>query len=438
MTGGVKQALPQVLMPKTGVEGKAVRNRAPQADFAEALGIGMSAKQQKSSEAKAGQQGVEAKPLWQRLAAKLETAAEHSREIAAKLEAAAASEEPEANEQGDDKVGEHQKDSDFKDSATSPAARLATDAVQTPALTPASTPAPAEAAGQVASRRHAPTSHEASLPVDREPIADVDSPTASSSPASDNARKQDAGAPIFVPMGRSEQSGPIPFEPATGPAATPAEQSSADRTQAKEPSPEASAEPAKIAPRVTVLAQQSIPSPIPQTSVVLVESIAASNLLEPARNTPALDAIHASATHASTQSLKIQLHPAELGMVTATLRFAGEQLSIELQVENHEAYRRLSGDSDTIVSSLRDLGYDVDRVTVLQPSLASTPAGRSDSGASMPSPQGRAPEQFGSGASGAGNGGSGGRQSGEGGNTDRNSQQSPAAAREQQGSGLFI
>ena len=43
----------------------------------------------------------------------------------------------------------------------------------------------------------------------------------------------------------------------------------------------------------------------------------------------------------SAQSLKIQLHPAELGMVTATLRFAGEQLSIELQVENHEAYQRL-------------------------------------------------------------------------------------------------
>jgi chemotaxis protein MotD len=438
MTSGVKQALPQVLMPKTGAEGKAARNRAPQGDFAEALGIGKSAKQQKSSEAKASRQEVEAKPLWQRLAAKLETAAEHSREIAAKLDAAATSEEPEVNEQGDDKVGEHHEDSDLKDSAASPVARHAADAAQMPALPPASTLAEAEAAGQAASRRHASASHEASLPVDLEPIADGDSPRAPSSPASDNAREQDAAAPIFVPIGRSEQSGPIRFEPAGGPPATPAEQFSADRTQAKEASSEASAEPAKIAPRVTVLAHQSIPAPIPQTSIVLVESIAASDLLEPARSTPALDAIHASATQVSAQSLKIQLHPAELGMVTATLRFVGDQLSIELQVENHEAYRRLSGDSDTIVSSLRDLGYDVDRVTVLQPSLASTPAGRTDSGASMPSPQGRAPEQFGSSASGAGNGGSGGRQSGEGGNTDRNAQQSPAAAREQQGSGLFI
>ena len=96
------------------------------------------------------------------------------------------------------------------------------------------------------------------------------------------------------------------------------------------------------------------------------------------RSRPAVDAIHASATHASAQSLKIQLHPAELGMVTATLRFAGEQLSIELQVENHEAYRRLSSDSETIVKSLRDLGYDIERVSVLQPSIASAAAARSD------------------------------------------------------------
>jgi chemotaxis protein MotD len=235
-------------------------------------------------------------------------------------------------------------------------------------------------------------------------------------------------------MGRSEQAESISFEPAAR-SASPSETAGEASSRA---SPDNSAEPAKAAPRVTVLAQQSIPAPVPQTSVVLVESIAASNLLEPARNTPALDAIHASATHASAQSLKLQLHPAELGMVTATLRFAGAHLSIELQVENHEAYRRLSNDSETIVSSLRDLGYDIDRVTILQPSLASTPAGRSDTGASMPSPQGRAAEQFGSGAPGAGNGGSGGKQPEEGGNAGRKGQQNPAAAREHQGSGIYI
>ena len=121
---------------------------------------------------------------------------------------------------------------------------------------------------------------------------------------------------------------------------------------------------------------------MPSTALVLVESIAASGLLEPAATVLAIDAIHASATHASAQSLKIQLHPAELGMVTATLRFAGEQLSIELKVENHEAYRRLSSDSEAIVKSLRDLGYDIERVSVLQPSIAASAAARSE-GAAM-------------------------------------------------------
>ena len=46
MTSGVKQALPQVLMPKAAVEGKAARGR-PQGDFAETLGIDKSARQAK-------------------------------------------------------------------------------------------------------------------------------------------------------------------------------------------------------------------------------------------------------------------------------------------------------------------------------------------------------------------------------------------------------
>ncbi|MEC9245356.1 MAG: flagellar hook-length control protein FliK [Pseudomonadota bacterium] len=66
------------------------------------------------------------------------------------------------------------------------------------------------------------------------------------------------------------------------------------------------------------------------------------------------------------QTLKIQLQPAELGMVTARLRIVGEQLTVDLQVENTEARHRLSTDSDSIVKALRSLGYDIDRVTVQQ------------------------------------------------------------------------
>ena len=424
MTSGVKQALPQVLMPKTGAEGKAQRNRAPQGDFAEALGLPKAGKQPKQADTRADRS--ESRPVWPHLASRLDNAIDRTQDIAAKLEAATASKKPAGKEP--DKLETHRKADDAEEVA--PLGQAA-DAARTPV--PLDPPASAPVEAQAAPQRHAaPPPEEPPAPAGRGVIGDGE--RASRPNSSDEAPKQDSAAPVFVPMGRSGQAESIAFEPAAR-SAVPSEAADEGKQVA---SPDNSAEPAKVTPRVTVLAQQSIPAPIPQTSVVLVESIAASDLLQPARSAPALDAIHASATHASAQSLKIQLHPAELGMVTATLRFAGEQLSIELQVENHEAYRRLSNDSETIVSSLRDLGYDVERVTILQPSLASPPAGRSDTGASMPSPQSRAAEQFGSGAAGGGNGGSGGRQPDEGGNAGRNGQRGPATAREQQGSGLYI
>ncbi|WP_048647434.1 flagellar hook-length control protein FliK [Nitratireductor soli] len=66
------------------------------------------------------------------------------------------------------------------------------------------------------------------------------------------------------------------------------------------------------------------------------------------------------------QTLKIQLHPAELGPVTARLRIVADQLMVDIQVETAEARHRLGSDSDAIVKALRGLGYDIDRVTVQQ------------------------------------------------------------------------
>ncbi len=450
MTSGVKQSLPPVLAPKTGAEGKAVRNRMPQADFAEALGIGKLSKQPNSGNARADRQDIEAKPLWQRLAEKLETATGRSQEVAAEPETVTSPKDPGLKKTADDdavgkhhagKAGEHRQESDDLD--VPPAARQAAETTQ-PAAISAFPPIPAAS----------PTSAMVTGQAETDPLPDA-APARKETPAlldwtasektraappvpAEPVRKQDAVTPVFMSMARGEPSAPVRFEPAAGPAAASAEHAPAARTRAKDALSETPAEPAKAAPRITVVAQQSIPAPPPSTAVVLVESIATSDLLDPARKTSALDALHASATHASARSLKIQLHPAELGMVTATLRFAGEQLSIELQVETHDAYRHLSSDGDAIVKSLRDLGYDVDRVTVLQPTLATTSAGRPDNGASMPSGQGRAPEQSGFGATGDGNGGSGGRQPGEDGNSGRSGWHGPAAPREQQGNGLYI
>ncbi|HEY6630485.1 MAG TPA: flagellar hook-length control protein FliK, partial [Rhizobiaceae bacterium] len=425
----MKQALPQVLMPKAGVEGKAARNRAPQGDFVEALGIGKLSKQPRPAEIKADRQEIGAKPLWQRLAAKLDTADRTGNpepEAAAPTKPAGkeASEDRPAPSTGDD--AEATAPPVAGQAVDQPADRPANLPAQPPAPPPSSAPTFAETPQQPASRAP-PLRESPPVSVDVEPVAASPDSKALQPAITDAAPKTPgSAAPVFVPMSRGEPAGPIRFEPVATPGATPAagpaEQVPSDPAQAKDPLADASAEPPKATPRVTVLAQQSIPAPMPSTAVLLAESIVAGDLLAPARSLPALDAIHASTTHASAQSLKIQLHPAELGMVTATLRFAGEQLSIELQVENHDAYRRLSGDSDTIVKSLRDIGYEVDRVTVLQPSIATTPAGRSDSGGALPSPQGRAPEQFGSGAAPGGNGGSGGRQPAEGGNAERSAQ----------------
>jgi chemotaxis protein MotD len=66
------------------------------------------------------------------------------------------------------------------------------------------------------------------------------------------------------------------------------------------------------------------------------------------------------------QSLSIQLQPVELGMVTANLKYAGNQLSIDIEVQTQDAQRRLSSDSSDIVKSLQSLGFQVDKVTVRQ------------------------------------------------------------------------
>ncbi len=85
-------------------------------------------------------------------------------------------------------------------------------------------------------------------------------------------------------------------------------------------------------------------------------------------------ALSNAASQASTgkvvNTLKIQIHPMTLGAVTATMRLAGDELTIDLQVETSAAYRQLSDDQRGLVESLRAQGFSVDQVTV---TLVSTP-----------------------------------------------------------------
>lgn len=161
--------------------------------------------------------------------------------------------------------------------------------------------------------------------------------------------------------------------------------------------------------RMEVVSERSFPAPaqsaISPTTATVVAAIVADGGARSSSLAPSAGMASTLTVAVPTHVLKIELHPAELGAVTASLRLSGEQLSIELKPETHEAHRRLAADSEAIVKSLRGLGFDVDQVTILQPSIAISAASRTDATGSSPA-AGRDQPSFQPGQSG-GNGGSG-------------------------------
>lgn len=87
-------------------------------------------------------------------------------------------------------------------------------------------------------------------------------------------------------------------------------------------------------------------------------------------------------------TLKIQMTPIELGLVTANLRLAGETLSIQLTVENHAAQRKLQEDSSEIIKALKAQGFAVDQVQI-----SVTPTVRADNDGSATAQQNTAGQQ---------------------------------------------
>ncbi|THV16966.1 flagellar hook-length control protein FliK [Rhizobium rhizophilum] len=63
-------------------------------------------------------------------------------------------------------------------------------------------------------------------------------------------------------------------------------------------------------------------------------------------------------------TLKLQMSPIELGSVTATLRLSGDELSVQLTVDNAAALRQLTNDQSDILKALRAQGLVVDQVQV--------------------------------------------------------------------------
>ncbi len=420
MTSGVRQALPQVLAPRA--EARAgVRDRTGSAGFADTLDTGRPAGQGRTGVPKPHHSAIDARTPWPALQADAgpDEAARPSQHIAQE------GDDPKPA-RADDAAAPSALDSDANPIAASFAARLPLAGQAAPAgsgdslhaalaATTAAGAGPSEAhpARSVLPAGKPSTEPEAwnALPHAPDEAGHARPPTANLKPGAD------AGFSPFAPV-RVQRTDVARFEPLPPPGGL---AGSPDGESSRKPS-DAPVAADKAAPRLTVVAQQTVPAPAPTTAIALADSIAAGGLLDTAAPRFSLGAVHASAAHAPAQSLKVQLHPAELGMVTATLRFAGGQLSIELRVDSQEAYQRLSGDSDALVGALRDLGYEVDRVAVVQ-SSAAPGAGRAEPATPLAAAPGRGSDQSGAGLPGGGSGGSEHRSAREGGNQGFREQQ---------------
>ncbi|MGO6816452.1 flagellar hook-length control protein FliK [Rhizobium leguminosarum] len=91
-------------------------------------------------------------------------------------------------------------------------------------------------------------------------------------------------------------------------------------------------------------------------------------------------------------TLKIQMNPLDLGLVTATMRLSGDALNVDLKVETGAAYRQMKEDHGKILEALRSQGYAVENVTI---SMA--PVERSDAGNQGQASQQQSPPQQGQG-----------------------------------------
>jgi len=91
-----------------------------------------------------------------------------------------------------------------------------------------------------------------------------------------------------------------------------------------------------------------------------------------------------SAAGKVVNTLKIQMHPIDLGIVTATLRLKDDELHVDLKVESGEAFRQLSDDQNAMVKALRAQGFAVDQINITFNAPSDTTAGNAGS---QPQPQ---------------------------------------------------
>ncbi|MGI6851715.1 flagellar hook-length control protein FliK [Mesorhizobium sp. 1B3] len=156
--------------------------------------------------------------------------------------------------------------------------------------------------------------------------------------------------------------------------------------------------------------QKAQPAPLAQgplaTGAPVVEALALNPPPAATIHRVAAANAHVGQAAPSVQTLKIQLQPVELGVVTANLRIAGEQLSVEIEVESVEAYNRLSGETDAIARALRSHGIAVEEVVIQAPQIHAVAPAR-DSGGGFADTSANSGRHFSAGAESGQPGGSG-------------------------------
>jgi len=218
----------------------------------------------------------------------------------------------------------------------------------------------------------------------RAPPADA---AAARAPKSSGERSAQPAPQVSTASGASEQAGPDRAKPA-GSAAT-----SAYRLAERSPF-EGQSRPISLpgqnagalAGKVNVLGFSAAAAPAPvtmmsPTAAGLVAAMGADPTWRAAAAEPAPGMTRTPNFSSGVNTLRIQLNPAELGMVTARLTATGSQLEIEIRVESNDARQRLANDSDAIVKALRGVGLDVEKLTIQQGGSSSTNPNQSGGGA---------------------------------------------------------
>ncbi len=224
----------------------------------------------------------------------------------------------------------------------------------------------------------------ASMAADAEPAAKADAVVAGAIQAkpveraeekrSDPAPLRDAPAPLATKpvesLGRPVAVEGV-FAKPVAPSPEVQERPDDGRMTSRPPIERASIEPDLAAARpgarlVTAVSSQTVPAPalVLQGPAQTVVASLGEEVREIAR--PAAVQNGQPQTSEPMRILKIQLHPLELGTVTARLSLQGGGMTVELQAETREAASKLATDSTEIAKALRGLGIEIDRVTVTQ------------------------------------------------------------------------